>query len=326
MKSLLLLFILAGCGVGMNNQVTEADKQLLVDAKDNFEAIGTTTIDVKKEESKIKLGEMLYFEKKLSINDKISCNSCHMLDKFGVDNEPTSPGHDGTRGDRNSPTVYNAALNFAQFWDGRAKDLAAQAVGPILNPIEHGLPNSKAAMKKINSKEYMALFKEAFPGKRKSFTYKNVGKAIAAFEKTLLTPSRFDDFLKGDISALNRQERDGLKKFVEVGCTSCHTGAGVGGSMYQVLGAVNPYKTEDKGRYNVTKDKDDMHSFKVPSLRNVVHTGPYFHDGSIKTLEEAIKLMAYHQLDVKLNDKDIADIKAFLGSLTGKPGTFYAKK
>lgn len=326
MKVLALLFILAGCGASMNNEVTPADKQLLVDAKEVFKPIGKTAIDEAKNADIIALGEKLYFEKKLSINNTISCNSCHKLDGFGVDNEATSPGHDGKRGDRNSPTVYNAALNFVQFWDGRAKDLAAQAIGPILNPIEHGLPTEKAALDKINTKEYTDMFKKAFPKQKKSFTYKNIGHAIAAFEKTLLTPSRFDDFLNGDIAALNRQERDGLKKFVEVGCTSCHMGENIGGSMYQKIGAINEYPTEDKGRFNVTKKEDDLHFFKVPSLRNIAKTAPYFHDGKVNTLEEAIKLMGYHQLDEKLNDKDIADIKAFLESLTGKPGTFYVQK
>ena len=294
------------------------DKELLVSAKENFKPIPKALINVKKEASKISLGKKLYFEKKLSINNKISCNSCHMLDKFGVDNEVTSPGHDGTRGERNSPTVYNAAFHIAQFWDGRAKDLAAQAIGPILNPIEHGLKDEAGALKKIDTKEYRAMFKKAFPGSKEPFTYFNVGHAIAAFEKTLITPSRFDDFLAGKLNAITKTEKEGLNKFIETGCVACHDGVGIGGGQYQKLGAVNSYKTKDLGRFVVTKDEDDKHVFKVPTLRNIVHTGPYFHDGSIKTLNEAIKLMAKHQLDVDLKPKDVELIKAFLGSLTAK--------
>jgi cytochrome c peroxidase len=322
---IILLFLIIGCSAGMNNDVTVQDKALLVEAKDSFQAISKTLIDEKKNSDLIALGEKLYFETKLSANGKISCNSCHQLDKFGVDNEATSPGHDGRRGDRNSPTVYNAALNFSQFWDGRAKDLAAQAGGPILNPIEHGIKNKSQAMHKIKSKEYVHLFKKAFPSSKNSWGYTKLTQAIAAFEKTLLTPSRFDDFLGGNIKSLNRQERDGLKKFMEVGCTSCHNGKGIGGNSYQTIGAVNVYETKDLGRFNVTKDPEDKFSFKVPTLRNIVHTAPYFHDGSVKTIENAIKLMGFHQLDVRLSSSDIAQLKAFLGSLTAKKGTLYKK-
>jgi cytochrome c peroxidase len=298
------------------------EKKLLKEAKSYFKPINSSAISKKKWKNRIALGEKLYFEKKLSVNNTISCNSCHKLDQFGVDNEATSPGHDGTRGDRNSPTVYNAALNFRQFWDGRAKDLAAQAIGPILNPIEHGLASEKDAMAKIDNKEYRKLFKKAGLG----FTYKNIGKAIGAFEKTLLTPSRFDDYLRGKVDALSSTEKRGLEVFMETGCTSCHDGAGIGGGSYQKLGAINEYATHDKGRFNVTKDEEDMYFFKVPLLRNITKTGPYLHDGSIDDLEEMVKIMAKHQLDVELKQDDVDAIISFLGSLEAKPNYLYKMK
>jgi len=313
MKSLLLVLVLAFAGC-TSKKATKEDMELLKQAQGVFKSLPETMIDKEKNADRIKLGKKLYFEKKLSINDTISCNSCHNLDTFGVDNEKTSPGHDGTRGGRNSPTSLNAALHFKQFWDGRAKDVEEQAVGPILNPIEHGLPTAKAAMKKINTPEYMEMFKNA----DLKFTFKNIGVAIGAFERTLMTPSRFDDFLKGDVFALNVQERKGLQKYMAIGCTSCHGGAGMGGTSFQKLGVVKKYPTKDLGRYEVTKKRRDKYKFKVPGLRNIAKTGPYLHDGSISTLEEAIDMMAEYQLGKKLIREDIDNIKAFLSSTTAK--------
>ncbi len=289
----------------------------MAEVKELFKPLPDSLIDTKKNADMISLGKKLYFEKKLSVNNKISCNSCHQIDNFGVDNEATSPGHDGKRGERNSPTSFNAALHIAQFWDGRAKDLKEQALGPILNPVEMGMPSEKSVIEKLSKEaEYVSLFKKAFPKDKESLTYNNVGLAIEAFEKTLLTPSRFDDFLKGNKNALTAIEKRGLSKFMEVGCTTCHNGVAIGGNSYQMIGAANEYKTHDLGRYSVTKKEEDKKVFKVPSLRNVEKTFPYFHDGSIKTLDEAISLMGYHQLDEKLDKKSISEIKAFLSSLT----------
>ena len=314
-----LIIILVGFGVSCtHHRYDKADYVLQKKAVDLFGKLPEKLIDTEKEAYKISLGKKLYFENKLSINNKISCNSCHQLDKFGVDNEATSPGHDGTRGDRNSPTVYNAALNFRQFWDGRAKGLAEQAIGPILNPIEHGLASEHDALKKINSKEYLEHFKKAFPTEDKPFTYKNIGFAIASFEKTLITRSRFDDYLDGDIMALSIQERNGLKKYMEVGCTSCHAGPGLGGTMYQKLGLIKKYPTKDLGRYQVTKRKRDRYKFKVPLLRNVTKTAPYLHDGSVKSLDRVIEIMYEYQLGKDINKDDVNDIKAFLGALEAK--------
>lgn len=305
------LLIISSCST---KKATEQDNELLKQAQGVFEVIPETLIDKDKNEEKIELGKKLYFENKLSINDTISCNSCHNLETFGVDNEKTSPGHDGTRGKRNSPTSLNAALNFRQFWDERAKDLEEQAIRLILNEIEHGLPGQEAALAKINTPEYIEMFKKA----NLEFDYQNIGVAIGAFERTLLTPSKFDDYLKGDVFALNNQQRRGLKKYLEIGCTSCHSGVALGGNSYQKLGVVKKYPTKDTGRYEVSKKKRDKFKFKVPGLRNVAKTAPYFHDGSITTLEEAIDLMAEYQLGKKLIKEDIQDIKAFLSSTTAK--------
>lgn len=314
MKGIALLIMIFSFAACSSKQVTDEDKAQVKKANEFFKPVSSTLIDKEKNKNIIELGEKLYFEKKLSANGTISCNSCHMLDNFGVDNEPTSPGHDGTRGDRNSPTVYNSGLNFRQFWDGRAKDLAAQAIGPITNPIEHGVKSEAAAVKTLKDNGYVELFKAA----NLELTYKNIGVAIEAFEKTLMTPSEFDDYLNGDVFALNDQERRGLKKFMEVGCTTCHSGENLGGTMYQKLGLLKKYKTEDKGRYNVTKKRRDKYKFKVPGLRNVAKTAPYLHDGSVKTLDEMIDIMGEYQLGQKLLKEDIQDIKAFLSTTTAK--------
>ncbi len=288
--------------------------------KQFFEPLPESIIDEQKHAALISLGRKLYMDPRLSVNDRISCNSCHGLNNFGVDNEPTSPGHEGKRGDRNSPTSMNAALHLTQFWDGRAINVEEQALGPILNPVEMGMPNEEAVVKKLQGiDEYQTLFAEAFGDQSDPFKYKNIGVAIGAFERTLLTPSRFDDFLKGDKDALDEDEKRGLKKFVDVGCATCHNGVVIGGNSYKKLGIVVPYNTSDMGRYEVTKLEGDKRVFKVPSLRNITRTGPYFHDGSVATLDEAIELMAKHQLGRNhLDNNDVRDIKAFLGSLTGK--------
>jgi cytochrome c peroxidase len=288
--------------------------------KQFFEPLPESIIDEQENAALIKLGKMLYLDPRLSVNDKISCNSCHSLSNYGVDNEPTSPGHAGKRGGRNSPTTMNAALHIAQFWDGRASDVEEQALGPILNPVEMGMPNKGDVVKKIKEiDEYKELFAEAFSDEKHPFHYNNIGVAIGAFERTLLTPSRFDDFLKGDEDALNKSEKRGLKKFINMGCATCHNGVVIGGNSYKKIGLVEPYETSDMGRYEVTKIESDKKVFKVPSLRNITKTAPYFHDGSVETLDEAIQLMAKHQLGRDhVGHGMIRDIKAFLGSLTGK--------
>ena len=305
-----------GMGGMMHGGHHKLDKTTL---KQFFEPLPASIIDEKKNAALIALGKKLYLDPKLSVNDTISCNSCHQLNNFGVDSQPTSPGHEGKRGGRNSPTTFNAALHIAQFWDGRAKDVEEQALGPILNPIEMGMPSEAAVVDKLKKiEEYKAMFAEAFKDEKDPIQYKNVGKAIGAFERTLITPSRFDDFLKGDENALNDAEKRGLQKFVHMGCANCHNGVAIGGNSYKKIGLVEEYKTSDVGRFAVTGLETDKKVFKVPSLRNITKTAPYFHDGSVKTLDEAIEEMAEHQLGRKVGPGFVEDVKAFLGALTAK--------
>jgi cytochrome c peroxidase len=193
-------------------------------------------------EDLVTLGRMLYFEPRLSKSQKISCNSCHDLANYGVDGEPTSDGHKGQKGDRNSPTVFNAAAHFVQFWDGRAADVEEQAKGPVLNPVEMAMPAAPVVVKVLESMpEYVDLFTRAFPNDRKPVTYDNMARAIGAFERKLMTPSRWDKYLKGDKTALTPEEQAGFKVFVAVGCRTCHAGALLGGSFYQKMGVAKPF-------------------------------------------------------------------------------------
>lgn len=276
-------------------------------------------------DAKVRLGKMLYHDPRLSKSGAISCNFCHNLATYGVDNRPTSLGHNWVEGPRNAPTTLNAGLHIAQFWDGRAKDLEEQAKGPILNPKEMAMPSETFTVERIASiPEYVALFRKAFPGEVRPVTYNNIAKSIAAFERTLVTPSRFDRFLKGDTNALSRQEKVGLKTFIEVGCVACHNGPALGGRMYQKFGPFKPYweltgsKNRDLGRYEVTHKEQDRYVFKVPSLRNIAHTYPYFHDGSVWNLEEAVHIIAEACLGKKLSQREVKSIVSFLNSLTGQ--------
>ena len=269
---------------------------------------------------RVALGRTLYHDMRLSKNHDVSCNSCHKLDAYGVDGEPTSPGHKGQRGGRNSPTVYNAALHVAQFWDGRAADVEEQAKGPILNPVEMAMPDADTVVAVVKSiPGYKPLFDKAFPGEEDPITYDNIGMAIGAFERTLVTPCKWDTYLAGDGSALTAEEVEGAKLFVSTGCITCHKGATVGGDLYQKLGLVKPYETADEGRKAITGNDGDLHVFKVPSLRNIAKTGPYFHDGSVGTLQEAVRIMGSHQLGKDLSDEEVAKIVLFLNTLTGEP-------
>jgi cytochrome c peroxidase len=276
-------------------------------------------------DEKIFLGKVLYFDKRLSKDGNISCNSCHQLDKFGVDNLAFSPGDDGTLGGRNSPTSLNAAFHFAQFWDGRAKDVEEQAGMPILNPVEHAIPSEDFLMKRIAEiKTYQTLFKNAYPDDKNPITFNNLKKAIGSFERTLITPSRFDQFAQGDANALNLQEKRGIKEFINAGCGACHNGPLLGGKMFQKFGVFADYwtltgsKNIDKGRFDVTNQESDMYMFKVPSLRNIEHTFPYFHDGSVEKLEDAVKIMVKLQQNRELSDNQVNDIVAFLKTLSGE--------
>lgn len=276
---------------------------------------------------KVTLGRMLYYDPRLSRSQDISCNSCHLLSKYGQDSEATSPGDRGQRGVRNSPTVYNAALQFAQFWDGRAKDVEEQAKGPVLNPIEMAMPSEEAVLVVLRSiPGYVDAFAKAFPASIEPITYDNMAKAIGVFERQLMTPSRFDAFMAGDTAALTPAEVKGLKTFVDTGCITCHMGPAVGGTMYQKMGLVKPYPTQDPGRFDVTGLEQDRGVFKVPMLRNIEKTGPYFSDGSIDTLESAVSIMAEYQLGKQLSAEENASIRTFLSVLTGEVDAAYVAK
>lgn len=270
--------------------------------------------------SMVELGRTLYHEKRLSRDNSISCNSCHDTKAFGVDGEKFSVGFNNHLTGRNSPTSFNAFMHVSQFWDGRAPTVEEQAKGPILAGGEMAMPSAEAVVKKINGiKGYKDLFEAAFPNSSPAITYDNVGKAIGAYERLFVTPSKFDKLLAGELSALNEKQKRGLKKFVTSGCVTCHTGNLLGGNIYQKLGLVKPWPNQkDQGRFAITKKEQDKMFFKVPSLRNIEKTGPYFHDGSSEKLSEAVEVMARHQLGREFSKEEISDIVAFLKTLTGK--------
>lgn len=269
---------------------------------------------------KVALGKMLFLEPRLSKSSVISCNSCHNLATAGVDNLSTSLGHAGQFGGRNAPTVLNAGLQLAQFWDGRAASLEDQAKGPILNPVEMAMADEAAVLAKLRTiPGYVERFKKAFPNEKEPLTYDNLAKAIGAFERTLLTPSRFDQFLKGDLNALTANEQRGLKLVIETGCIQCHNGVGAGGGMFQKFGLQGTYEqSDDPGRFALTKKEGDRFVFKVALWRNVTRTAPYFHDGGVWDLKEAIRIMARVQLGKQLTGKEVDLIATFLGSLEGE--------
>jgi cytochrome c peroxidase len=278
--------------------------------------------------ARVELGRMLYYDARLSKSQTTSCNSCHPLAKYGVDGQPTSQGHAGQRGTRNSPTVYNASLQFVQFWDGRAPDVERQAQGPMLNPVEMAMPSERAVVAVVRSMPgYVAAFRRAYPDEKSPVTFSHATQAIGAFERGLVTPSRWDRFLKGDETALTAPEKAGFNAFVAEGCATCHSGTLVGGGAFQKLGVVKSYTDgSDPGRYNVTQNESDRLFFKVPSLRNVAMTGPYFHDGKVPTLEGALALMAEYQTGKRLDAAATDSIVTWLRSLTGEIPTDYVKQ
>lgn len=278
-------------------------------------------------DTKIDLGRKLYYDTRLSSDRTVSCNSCHDLASYGDDGAPVSTGIHKAKGGRSAPTVYNAALHIAQFWDGRAADVEAQAVGPILNPIEMGMADEGHVLKVLESiPGYVKQFKEAFPGEDQPLTYANVGKAIGAFERGLLTPAPWDKFLEGDDSALTDAQKEGLNLFISKGCVTCHQGAGVGGHMFQKLGLVKPWPTKDKGLGELEGKEAMTGFFKVPSLRNITETSPFLHDGSVESLEAMVRKMAEYQQGHTLTDEETAGIIEFLGALKGEvPADYIAE-
>lgn len=275
----------------------------------------------------VALGNALYHSEQLSAKGNLSCASCHDLSTYGVDNKPTSPGSTGETGERNTPTTYNAFRHFRQFWDGRAESVEEQAIMPVTNPIEHGLADEAAVVAKIKEQpDLVAAFQKAFPGEADPVTAERFGVAIGAFERTLATRSKWDDYLDGDKKALSNEQLLGLKTFMDVGCTQCHMTRLLGGHTYQKLGVLKPYTGKDTGRMQVTGNESDKYLFKVPSLVNVEKTAPYYHDGSMATLEEAVKDMASNQLNKQLKPEQVEALVTFLKALTGPLPEAFAKK
>ncbi len=262
---------------------------------------------------KAALGKALFFDTLLSKDNTVSCATCHDIDNGGDDGLPVSFGIRGKTGTLNAPTVLNAVFNFRQFWDGRAKDLKEQAKGPIVNPVEMGntLDNLVATLKKS---PYRRRFEAIYAD---GVTADNVADAIAEYEKSLVTPSPFDRYLEGDVDALTPKQKEGLRLFRTKGCIVCHHGVNLGGTMYSRFGVIRSTHSADLGRYDVTKNPEDMYAFKVPTLRNVALTAPYFHDGRTQSLEEAVMIMANVQLGRAMSKEEIGSIVAFLKSLTG---------
>jgi cytochrome c peroxidase len=330
----ILVVILMACGGGTKHKVVlnedgDSSKHyddLLQDKLGAFAVLPSKSVSEKNLSTaeKIALGHVLYFDNRLSKDQKISCNSCHNLKTFGVDNLPTSPGDAGKNGERNSPTVLNASLHTMQFWDGRAADVEEQAGMPILNAVEMAIPNEKYLIDRLAAIDlYKTMFKAAFPNDANPINYGNLKNAIGAFERELLTPSAFDKYLAGDKSALTLEEKKGLLVFTSKGCTACHSGALLGGNAFQKFGVTANYweytksKIIDKGLGAKTGKEADNYMFKVPSLRNITKTGPYFHDGSVADLSEAIKIMAKVEVNQDLTPEEMASIVSFLGSLNG---------
>lgn len=268
---------------------------------------------------KVELGKMLFFEPRLSKSGFISCNSCHNLSLGGVDALPTSIGHNWQQGPINSPTVLNAEYGLAQFWDGRAKDLKEQAGGPIANPKEMGFSHELAVDTIRSMPAYQARFASVY--QNDGITIEEITDAIAEFEKTLVTPNApFDKFLLGDKSAISSDAKAGYQLFKDKGCVSCHNGPAVGGTMYMKMGLVKPFHTNNptEGRKGVTGKEADKFVFKVPTLRNIELTYPYFHDGSVWELAEAVNTMADIQLGQALSEEETKQMVSFLNSLTGE--------
>jgi cytochrome c peroxidase len=314
---------LMACVTACSSKAPSTPPQETITQKRNNEPIKVIQPAKVTDKALVELGKQLYFDPRLSKSGFISCNSCHNLSMGGSDNLKTSIGHKWHQGPINAPTVLNSSMNIAQFWDGRAKDLQAQAGGPIANPGEMGYTHELAVAELQTIPGYTEEFKKVFGTDK--IDIDKVTKAIAAFEETLVTPnSRFDKWLAGDDNAITKDEVEGYELFKSSGCTACHNGSAVGGSSYQKMGVVEPYKTDNpaEGRKGVTGKDADRFSFKVPTLRNAALTYPYFHDGEAQTLSQAVDTMGKIQLGKAFSPEQNAKIVAFLKTLTGDQPNF----
>jgi len=301
-------------------------EDLMAKARQIFRAIPSTAPELPgnlSSPAKVELGKALYFEPRLSASHVISCASCHNIGLGGADAEPTSIGHRWQHGGRNAPTTFNAVFNTAQFWDGRAKDLEQQAGGPMINPLEMASPETHIVEQLKGIAGYRDLFAKAFPGDTDPITLANAQKAIAVFEATLVTPNApFDRYLGGQADALTPVQKQGLTLFMEKGCSNCHNGVNVGGGQYAPFGVVTKPGADllpptDKGRFQVTRSPGDEYVYKVPTLRNIALTAPYFHTGAVWNLRQAVGVMGTSQLGTNLTDDESGKIAAFLDSLSG---------
>jgi cytochrome c peroxidase len=324
MRNLVVLSVAAV--VAFTTSPASAD-DLMQSARETFKPIPLAVPAVKGNavtREEIELGKMLFFDTRLSASQIISCNSCHNLAAGGVDTGPTSIGHGWQKGPRRAPTVLNAVFNVAQFWDGRAEDLKAQAKGPIQASIEMNATPALVEKTLASMPAYVERFKKAFPEDASPVTFDNITKAIEAFEATLITPaSRFDQFLEGNADALTAQEKNGLSLFMDKGCSGCHNGINIGGEAYFPFGVVEKPGAEilpanDKGRFAVTKTASDEYVFRAAPLRNVALRAPYFHSGQVWSLKQAVGIMGASQLGQRLTDQEEDAIVAFLQTLTGE--------
>ena len=274
---------------------------------------------------KVKLGKILFYDTRISVDGTVSCSRCHPIGLYAADGLRKSIGNNCKVNPRNAPTLFNAAGQISEHWIGNRIDVEDQAKQSVIGPPSFGMPSYEAVEKKLREiKGYVELFKAAFPADSNAVTVDNFAKAVGAFERTLVTPSPFDAFLKGETAALNEREKRGLKTYIGMGCMMCHFGPYLGGQMYQKFGVLEPYwkytKSEpvDEGRYAATKNEADKYVFKVPIHRNVAKTSPYFHDGSVDKLEDAVWIMGKIQLGKDLNKSQVEETVTFLKSLTGK--------
>jgi len=321
-----VLFLLIVCYAGSSSS-NSGDEDLLKQAKQIFGPLPQVMTSEKNPitPEKVKLGKILFYETRISVDGTVSCARCHPFGLYAADGLKKSIGNNCKVNPRNAPTILTAAGQISAHWIGNRTDVEDQARQSVVGPPSFGMPSYEAVENKLKEiREYMDLFKKAFPADNNPITVDNFAKSVGAFERTLVTPSAFDAFVKGDRTALTASQKRGLKTFIETGCMSCHSSAYFGGQMYQKFGIVEPYwkytKSEpiDEGRYVVTKNEADKYVFKVPIHRNVAKTAPYFHDGSIDKLEDAVWIMGKIQLGKDLDKTRVEEVVTFLKSLTGK--------
>jgi cytochrome c peroxidase len=326
-KSIKVIFIFLILSFAGFSLASNEDEALLNQAKQIFGPLPKAMVSEKNPITleKVTLGKILFYETRISIDGTISCARCHPIGLYAADGLKKSIGNNCKPNPRNAPTIFNAASQISGHWIGNRTGVEDQAKQAVIGPPSFGMPSYEAVEKKLKEiKGYAPLFAKAFPGEENPVNIDNFAKAVGAFERTLVTPSRFDAFLKGDQRALTDPQKKGLKTFIETGCITCHSSAYLGGQMYQKFGVFGPYwqytkrKDVDEGRYVVTKNESDQYVFKVPMLRNIEMTSPYFHDGSVDHLHDAIWIMAKIQLAKIFTDQQIGDITLFLKSLTGE--------